>query len=423
LSAFAGEPTLIAPATLQALGLVTDTELEQARGEASGADELRARACARLLDGHALQDKFAAFCRREQSWLEDFALFMALREQHSGAPWYRWPAPYRDRDLQALTDARHAMEEQLAMVRAEQFLFDVCWKHLHEEAARREIALFGDLPIYVAHDSVDVWAAQEMFHLDEQGAMTMEAGVPPDFFSQQGQAWGTPLYRWERMACKDFKWWRRRVERLGQLFDWVRMDHFRGLEAYWILPAGGSPADGRWEPGPGGVLIEALQSAPAAPRLIAEDLGVITPSVEALRDRYDLPGMRVLQFAFDGGADNPHLPHNHRTRAVAYTGTHDNDTTLGWWQNLDENLRDYAVAYLGHMHEPMPWPLIRAALASVAECAVIPMQDLMALGSEARMNHPGTVAENWRWRFAWDDVPEGLAKRLQSLLRLYGRAP
>ncbi len=420
LSAFAGDTALVPPESLLALELITVAEIESARATCSAA-MLWPIAVDRLLADADARTRIEAFREREQSWLDDFALFGALREQHGGAPWYAWPQPLRRREQGALALAGETLAPRVRAIVAEQFLFDQAWRQLRHEAHARGIRLFGDLPIYVAHDSADVWSAQELFQLDPDGGLALEAGVPPDFFSSAGQAWGTPVYRWERMAADDFSWWRTRLARQARLFDWLRIDHFRGLEAYWSIRAGEPPATGEWRPGPGAALLRALEHGGHLPLLVAEDLGVITPEVEALRDGFRLPGMRVLQFAFDGDPANPHLPHNHRRNTIVYTGTHDNDTSLGWWLSLDDGTRRQVAAYLGHPPQAMPWPLVRCALASVAYCAVIPWQDLLGLGSAARMNRPGTVAGNWCWRFSWDEVPEGLAARLRSLLRLYGR--
>lgn len=420
LSTFAGAVSLVAPEALHARGLITSKELEAAR-ETFSPGELCTLAARRLLHDGSGAAQIDAFRQRERDWLEDFALFCALREKHALAPWYEWPEPIRKREERALAAAAEVSRLRIREICAEQFIFAQTWDHFRHEAGLRGIRLFGDLPIYVAHDSADVWAAQNLFYLEPDGTLLLEAGVPPDFFSRSGQAWGTPIYRWAQMAANGFAWWRKRLTRQARLFDWLRIDHFRGLEAYWAIPAGEQPAAGAWEPGPGAKLLQVLTSIEGAPLLVAEDLGVITPEVDTLRDRFHLPGMRVLQFAFDGSASNPHLPHAHQRDTVVYTGTHDNDTTLGWWHALEEHVRKDVTAYLGHPSEPMPAPLIRCTLASVGRCAVIPLQDLLGLGSEARMNRPGTNEGNWRWRFGWNDVPDGLAVRLRSLLRLYGR--
>jgi 4-alpha-glucanotransferase len=355
-------------------------------------------------------------------WLDDYALFIALRREFDHADWTLWPAPLRDRDEAVLADARKRHRTVIDLVRFEQFLFHYQWSDLKDYANRHEILLFGDMPIFVAHDSVDVWVDRRLFDLDSEGRPRVVAGVPPDYFSDTGQRWGNPHYRWDILEQEGFSWWIRRIERQLAMFDLVRIDHFRGFEAFWEIPADHADArGGRWVEGPGQKLFDALRNRLGDLPLVAEDLGVITPEVNALRDRYGLPGMRILQFAFDGSVDNPYLPHNHRRDAVVYTGTHDNDTTLGWYQGLDQGQRDYMLEYLGQSGEPMPWPLIRAATASVADMAVVPLQDALGLDSAHRMNTPGTSEGNWGWRFSWDQVPEGLAARLRRMARIYGR--
>jgi 4-alpha-glucanotransferase len=283
--------------------------------------------------------------------------------------------------------------------------------------------LFGDIPIYVAHDSVEAWAHRANFLLDAHGQPLAVAGVPPDYFSAEGQLWGNPLYDWRAMQLDGFSWWMTRLATQLERFDLVRIDHFRGLESYWEIPAGASSArTGTWQPAAGAALLERMRERFARLPLVAEDLGVITPAVEQLRRRFDLPGMRILQFGFDGSAANPYLPHNHQPRSVVYTGTHDNDTTLGWFSGLDANARRHVLRYLGCRPEDVLQSMIRAALASVAELAILPMQDLLGLGREARMNTPGTTSGNWRWCFEWDQLPADFTARWGDINRLFGRA-
>ncbi len=372
--------------------------------------------------GDEAQRDWQAFREREGGWLEDYALFVALRREHDHADWTRWPAPLRDREAGAVAEARVRNREVIELVCFEQFVFHQQWHALRGYANSRGVLLFGDLPIFVAHDSADVWVDRRLFKLDGQGMPEVVAGVPPDYFSATGQRWGNPHYRWDVMAGDGYEWWIRRIERQLALFDLVRIDHFRGFEAFWEIPADDADArGGRWVDGPREQLFDALQAQLGTLPLVAEDLGVITPGVEALRERYGLPGMKILQFAFDGSADNPYLPHNHRRRSVVYTGTHDNDTTVGWYQGLDDRQRDYIAEYLGQPGEPMPWPLVRAAFASVAGLAVIPMQDALGLDGTHRMNTPGTCEGNWGWRFDWDMIPADLAARLRRMLQLCGR--
>jgi 4-alpha-glucanotransferase len=315
--------------------------------------------------------------------------------------------------------------DELEQVRFEQYLFFRQWKALRGYANEREIRLFGDMPVFVAHDSAEVWANRELFALDESGQLQTAAGVPPDYFSSTGQYWGNPHYRWDRMAADGYAWWIQRMCSQLELFDWVRIDHFRGFAAFWEIPADAESAmEGRWVEGPGRAFFDALRAELGALPLVAEDLGIITEEVTGLRDELGLPGMKILQFAFDSDASNPYLPHNHGENFVVYTGTHDNNTTVGWWEEeLDAGLRERVRDYLGRPEEAMPWPLVRWALASVGRVAVFPFQDLLGLGAEHRMNQPGTTEGNWGWRFRWSQVPDDLAARLDHLNRLYGRAP
>ena len=366
---------------------------------------------------------FSEFVESNRQWLEDYALYAVLREAHHHASWIAWPAQLRDRDPMSLQSARQQYRDALELIRFEQFVFSQQWRSLKDYANRHGVSLFGDLPIFVAHDSADVWAQRDYFQLDETGRPTVVAGVPPDYFSATGQLWGNPHYRWERMQQEGFQWWVTRLKTQLQLFDLVRIDHFRGFEAYWEIPADHDTAmNGRWVPAPGDALFEVLRRHFDPLPVVAEDLGLITPEVEALRLRHSFPGMKILQFAFDGGPANPYLPHNHHHLAVVYTGTHDNDTSVGWYNSLSAEAQNHVAEYLHSAGEPMPWSLIRAALASVATLAMIPMQDVLELGSEHRMNIPGKPDGNWRWRFNWDQVGVDLAARLSHLCVLYGRS-
>jgi 4-alpha-glucanotransferase len=315
---------------------------------------------------------------------------------------------------------RHA--DEMTLVRFEQFIFFRQWQELRQAAQARGVQLFGDLPIFVAHDSADVWAQREYFDLDAAGQPRVVAGVPPDYFSQTGQRWGNPLYNWARLQADGFRWWLERLRTQFSLFDLVRIDHFRGFEACWQIPAdAGTAVSGRWVPAPGEALFQSLQKEFGTLPVVAEDLGFITPDVHRLREQFGLPGMRILQFAFDGASDNPYLPHNHEVNSVVYTGTHDNDTTFAWFENLPVDQQRSVLEYFGHPGEPMPWPLIRAAFASVARLAILPMQDALQAGTGHRMNIPGSNTGNWQWRFTWDQIPHGLAARLRDLARRYGR--
>lgn len=365
---------------------------------------------------------YEQFLIRQRGWLDDYALFQSLRRVHRGKPWLEWPEELRDREPTALKQAQRALGVQVEQMCFEQFVFFMQWHELREHARSRGIHLFGDMPIFVAHDSAEVWAHREYFDLDEHGKPRVVAGVPPDYFSATGQRWGNPHYRWDRMEQDDFAWWKARLATQLELFDWIRIDHFRGFEAYWEIPADAATAvNGRWVKAPGDRLFTSLRQTFSALPLVAEDLGIITPEVEALRRKHNMPGMKILHFAFGSDALNPYLPHNHETHSVVYTGTHDNDTTCGWFAAAPESERKRVLDYLGWPQEPMPWPLIRCAFASIANLAIVPMQDVLALGSEHRMNVPGTSSGNWRWRFEWEQVSADAAPRLKHLVQLYGR--
>ena len=365
---------------------------------------------------------FKRFVEEHSRWLEDFALYQALRGAYGGSAWYDWPRPVCERKPEALDRERKRLAGAISHVRFEQYLFYRQWTQLRRYANDRGILLFGDIPIFVAHDSADVWAHREWFSVDEQGHLQVVAGVPPDYFSATGQRWGNPHYRWDVLKQDGFVWWLERIRTQMEMFDLVRIDHFRGFEAYWEIDASAETAiDGHWVKGPGESFFEVLKQVFGELPLVAEDLGVITPEVTALRKMFGLPGMKILQFAFDGSPDNPYLPHNHEELSVVYTGTHDNNTTLGWYQELSDEDRGRVRHYLGDSQEPMPALLMRAALASVARLAVIPLQDVLELDGAHRMNVPGVADDNWRWRFGWDQVQEHQKQRLQDWITLYGR--
>lgn len=370
-----------------------------------------------------MQAELDRFITENTSWLDNYTLFRALREENNLQCWWEWPAPIRDRDPAALEKAKRRLGLSLDYIRFEQFLFFQQWMMLKRYANERGIRLFGDMPIFVAHDSAEVWANRDMFELDPEGHPLVVAGVPPDYFSETGQRWGNPLYRWDKLEQNGFSFWVDRMKTQLALFDLVRVDHFRGFEAYWEIPAAHEHAiNGHWVKVPGDRLFEHLHQIYDPLPLVAEDLGYITPEVDALRRNFGLPGMKILQFAFSGGADNPYLPFRHEANSVTYTGTHDNNTTLGWYLDLDDASRQYVDDYLGKSKEVMPWPVIRSALASRSRLAVIPMQDILALGSEHRMNLPGTVEGNWSWRFQWQQIPVDLTQRLRKRVEMYGRS-
>jgi 4-alpha-glucanotransferase len=338
--------------------------------------------------------------------------------------WTNWPREIRQRQPQALTFWKEELAAGLLDQRYAQFVFYEQWFALKKYANQRDIRLLGDLPIFVALDSVDVWSHPDIFQLNRESQPTLVAGVPPDYFSATGQRWGNPLYRWKRMAENDFAWWKTRLRWTLDQTDLLRIDHFRGFEACWAIPADEPTAiNGTWQPVPGTELFTSLHHEFGQLPLIAEDLGIITPAVEALRDRFGLPGMKILHFAFDSGPDNPYLPHNLTRHCVAYTGTHDNSTTLGWWQSLPTEAQQQVADYLGHRAPSMPWDLIHAAMTSVADTCIIPLQDILELDDGARMNRPGQPEHNWGWRFAPGTLSDQLRQRLQKLNEISGRAP
>ena len=426
LSAHAGNPDFIDLYELVETGLLADRELSQPAPEVR--HHLLTLAAKRFFssDGGGRNGLDRAAYQRFRAandyWLDDFCLFWAIREIQDSPGWLQWPEPLKDRDRGALRDFVDQNRSRLARIRFEQFLFHYQWQALRNHAREKGILLFGDIPIFVAHDSADVWANRHLFKLDERGESTVVAGVPPDYFSSEGQHWGNPLYNWEAMAADGYQWWLERLESQRHLFDLIRIDHFRGLQAYWEIPAATpEPRHGYWAPGPGAPFLDACFTRFPDLPLVAENLGVISDDVEGLRKRFRLPGMTVMQFGFDGSPDNPHLLHNHHARDIVYTGTHDNDTTLGWYQSLDDPTRRYVNDYLGTTGEGMPWPLIDAAFRSVCSLAIVPMQDFMGLGTEARFNTPGTVVNNWIWQLDWNLCKKELSRIIADSVRQHGR--
>jgi len=368
------------------------------------------------------KQEFKRFCQATAFWLDDYALFMALRDNFGQQCWNQWPEKYKNRERKALKEAKKRLHFAIDCFKFEQFIFFQQWMALKDYANRKGVLLFGDIPIFVSYDSADVWANRKIFKLDEDGEMLVVAGVPPDYFSATGQRWGNPHYDWDYLQNSGFQWWLERLQTQLEQFDILRIDHFRGLEAAWEIPAEEPTAQiGRWVKAPGRALLEAIQDRFQSIPLVAEDLGIITDEVEALRDDFNLPGMKILQFAFDGNHDNPYLPINHVQNSVVYTGTHDNDTTEGWGAKLRKDERDYIFEYLGFPNCSLHCALIQAALASVAHLAILPMQDILELGSEHRMNTPGTTEGNWQWRFQWEQLTPERANRLAHLIDLFNR--
>jgi 4-alpha-glucanotransferase len=435
-SAVAGNPLLISPDALVEEGLLTREDFADApQFPAGGVDfgpvitwkfALLRRAAGRFERGEGraaeLRGAFEEWRGRNASWLEDFTLFMAIKDAHGGAPWVEWPEPLRRRDGAALAAARGTHAGNVALHAFLHWTFFRQWAALRAHAASRGIAIMGDAPIFVAHDSADVWANPGLFQLGEDGRPTAVAGVPPDYFSDLGQLWGNPLYRWDALAADGYAWWVARVRALFTLVDRVRLDHFIGFTRCWAVPAGAPDArTGRFEPGPGAELFRALERELGRLPIVAEDLGVLTPEVETLRDTFAFPGMKVLQFAFAGGADNPFLPHHHLPNGVVYTGTHDNDTLVGWWASASEAERHQARRYLASPLRDPAWDLLRVAMASVSDTCIVPAQDLLDLGNEARMNFPGRPSGNWSWRLEPGALDDALAARLNLLTSIYGR--
>jgi 4-alpha-glucanotransferase len=368
-------------------------------------------------------NEFQAFLEESRDWLEDYAAFEVLSMLNHGTPWWTWSAEHRDRQIAAMERLRREQSQDLRVIREQQFTFAWQWRRLHEYARSRGVYLFGDVPFYVAPDSAEAWANREQFLLDAAGHPTAVAGVPPDYFSQFGQLWGNPLYDWDVMLKDGFRFWRSRIRHQLRRVDLLRIDHFRALAAHWAVPAGASDArGGSWQPTPGRELLQLLKTEMGDLPLVAEDLGLITWDVEALRRDFGLAGMRVMQFGFDGTGDNLHLPHMYERSSVVYTGTHDNDTTVGWYASLDADTRGRVDYFLRAGPGQMPQAMIHALSASVAQLAIVPMQDVLGLGSEARLNTPGTVIGNWSWRLPENSLTPDLAQRFALLNRVFGRA-
>ena len=437
-SAFAGNPSLISLEFLSDWGWIAGERISKLAGRSGHVDfdalewrkaTLLYEAAGNFLD-HGPTDphfaeqwaQFEAFCRAEANWLTDYALFAELRRQFNTGAWVVWPEPLRTRQPQALAKVAASHGRRLAEEQVLQFAFSLQWKNLRDAAASKGIRIMGDVAIFVNMDSADVWVHPEIFDLDAKLNPARIAGVPPDYFSPTGQRWGNPLYRWDVLEERGFDWWVDRIRRACELYDIVRLDHFRGFEAYWSIPAEEETAiNGEWVKAPGAALFKTLEAELGPLPLVAEDLGVITAEVDALRKEFQLPGMKVLQFGFNSKGAHIHLPHRHSPDTVAYTGTHDNNTTAGWWHEAGESERSAVQTYLGPVGEHAVWPLLRATEASVAQIAMVPAQDLLELGAEARMNTPSVAVGNWSWR-----APEGvwtaeLAAKLAALVDVTDR--
>jgi 4-alpha-glucanotransferase len=429
-SSFAGNPLLIAPALLAEEGLLTDQDLAAypARTPRRVDYDAVGRAKEALL--HAAFErfvpdgKFSAFCEREQAWLEDYALYEVIRARQEHRPWYEWPRPLRERDAGAIEELRRACEGEVAYHRFVQYLFDGQWHRLKRHANERGVAIVGDIPYYCAYDSADAWGDPEILELESATLRPKRiAGVPPDYFSPTGQLWGNPVYDWQSLRAQGYDWWIRRIARCLALSDWLRIDHFRGFESFWAVPAGEETAvNGRWVPCPGGELFKAVATTLGTLPIIAEDLGLITPEVTKLRREAGFPGMKVIQFAFDDNPDNPYLMHNIEADSVVYTGTHDNNTTVGWYDEISDAVRWRACEYLGADEGSYLDRMLRMAYGSPADLCVIPLQDILGLGAEHRMNTPGRPDDNWTWRFTWEMVERGRLEMCASYTRIYSRA-
>ena len=435
-SAFAGNQLLVDLAALQQHGWLDSSDLAPVPGlDAARVDYAqvhpfrmaRLQKAARAFSARgtpAQQEDFQAFLADHASWVQDYALFMSICEACDWRDWCDWEPALAGREPGALAAARREHAERIHFWQFCQWQFYRQWAALKAYANARGVQIIGDTPIFIAYLSAEVWAHPELFELDAAGRPTVVAGVPPDFFSATGQRWGNPLYRWAAHAKDGYAWWVERVRRTFELVDIVRIDHFRGFAGYWEIQASEPTAEkGRWLPGPGDALFKAINKALGPMPIIAEDLGVITPDVEVLRRKFSLPGMRILLFAFAGDASDRYLPHNHEPDTVVYTGTHDNNTVAGWWATATDHERHLARGYLHTDGHDMPWTLIRAAMMSVADTAVHPLQDVLALPADCRMNFPGQESGWWRWRFQWHQMQPWHAERLAELCRLYGRLP
>lgn len=433
-SAFAGNPYLISPELLHRDGLLESRDLEGAGRFPSGQVDYGAlipwkldllkRAYTRFSGpaGDKLRLDFLRFQELHASWLVDYALFMALKELHGGAPWVSWAPELRDREANALALKREQLETSIQQEIFRQFIFFRQWNAVRDYAHQLGMLIIGDIPYVIAHDSADVWGHPELFFLDKTGNPTVVAGVPPDYFSATGQLWGNPLYRWKYHKETGYAWWLARFKAILAMVDIVRLDHFRGFAGYWEVPAGKPTAEtGRWVKGPGASFFHALRQELGGLPVLAEDLGVITSDVVALRENFGLPGMRILQFAFAGGPKDPFLPHNYVQNCVVYTGTHDNDTALGWYKRVEEPERTFYRRYLSRDGSNVSWDLIRASWASIAVFALAPMQDFLSLDNQARMNYPGRQGGNWSWRMPESVMTKELVGRIRELNYLYSR--
>ncbi len=431
-STFAGNPYYIDFEELIEEGLLTKEQCEECDWGGSEAYvdyekiyKSRFRVLKEAFDNSRLEDNedFQAFVAENAFWLSDYSLYMAVKDSYKGKSWSEWDGDIRLRKPEAIEKYAEKLKEEILFYEFQQYLFDTQWRKLKKYANDKGVKIIGDIPIYVALDSADTWANPELFQLDENRRPTGVAGCPPDAFSATGQLWGNPLYKWDYHKETEYAWWIQRISYCYKLYDVVRIDHFRGFDEYYNIPFGDTTAEfGRWEKGPGYDLFKVMKKKIGNKPVIAEDLGFLTPTVNQLLKKSGYPGMKVLQFAFDSREESDYLPHNYTANSVVYTGTHDNDTTVGWYQTISRRDRGFARKYLNiKTGRELEWNFIRAALGSVSDTAVIPMQDYLGLGSEARINVPSTLGTNWKWRMTKGQIPEGLAEKIYDLCKLYGR--
>jgi 4-alpha-glucanotransferase len=432
-SAFAGNPYLISPALLMDKGwLLAEDFADRPEFPSVYVDfgqaiqwklKILNRAFERFVQTSPDLHDYDSFIKDNAFWLDDFALFMTIKENQNGVAWTDWPEPLRNRQPEAITEFKTAYAPEINRQRFFQYCFSTQWTQLRDFAHQNNIQIVGDIPIFVSHDSADVWANPGLFFLDESGKPTVVAGVPPDYFSPTGQLWGNPHYRWKVHSEDGYKWWLSRIENTLKMVDLIRLDHFRGFAGYWEVPAGQQTAEiGKWVKGPGSDFFNAIRNQLGDLPIIAEDLGRITPDVVKLRDHFNLPGMKILQFAFETDATDPFLPHNYPVNCVAYTGTHDNDTTRGWFDNRPQSETSACLRYLASDGTNIAWDMIRAVWASTARFALAPLQDFLQLGSSARMNFPGKPAGNWVWRVRQDQITSDLFARILELNVTFGRS-
>ena len=433
-SSFAGNPYLISPELLLKDGLLHSNDLvESPDFPAERVDfgklipwkiGLLDRAFIQFQQAAPgeMSTEFDEFKSRHSYWLDDFCLFMALKEAHGGGSWVNWPRPLLSHESKAIAEAREIHSTAIQRQEFRQFIFHRQWAAVRDHANQEDILIIGDIPIFVAHDSAEVWAHPELFNLDQQGNPKFVAGVPPDYFSETGQLWGNPLYQWDIHQADGYSWWLSRLSAVLGLVDIVRLDHFRGFAGYWEVPYGEKTAvNGRWVDGPGGEFFSTVEKELGDLPIIAEDLGVITPDVVAMRESFNLPGMRIVQFAFTGDPKEPFLPHNHIKHCVVYTGTHDNDTARGWYARVPEVEKSFYRRYLNRDGRQVAWDMIRATWGSVAVFAMAPLQDFLDLDNAARMNYPGNPSGNWIWRMPESALDESLKSAILEINYLYGR--